>query len=92
MGVQPQKAPKQPRDQVEVQVAADGSLRFAGQQMTLKDADAKFEELAKRDPPVELIVRSDQSVPYEKIKAVMDAAKAAGIKRMRQETGGGGGK
>jgi biopolymer transport protein ExbD len=63
-----------------VTISADSMLFLGTHPYTLDQLQSQLRELAAKNPKVKLAVRADKDAHWEKIVAVMDAAKAANIK------------
>jgi hypothetical protein len=63
---------------VEIIIPAKGALLVAGAPCPADDLAARLSTLTDKQP-VAVVIRSDASVPFKQIVAVMDACKAAGI-------------
>ena len=81
----PKAQAAQPHDTPQaVQVALDrtGQVYLQGQPLALEALQARLAEIARRDTQAEVQLRADQSVPYGRVVAVLDAAQKAGLSRI----------
>ena len=59
-----------------------GNLFWDNAPITLDQLDARFADVARRNPQPELHLRADQATAYQKLAEVMAAAQNAGIVKM----------
>ena len=67
-----------------VQVALDkaGQLYLNDQALTLAELQQRLARLAAQNPMAEVQLRADETVPYGRVVALMDAAQKAGLSRI----------
>lgn len=67
------------RTEVIVNIANDGAILIGSVVHTPSQLAGKLRDLARDYPDERVIIRGDKLVPYEKVVAVIDLARAAGI-------------
>ena len=63
-----------------VRVHTDGSVGFKGATITLTEFQVRLQELIKTTPDQSFILEAGMDVPYDKLQAVLDSCRAAGVK------------
>lgn len=58
---------------------AQGEVTVNGQALTLDDVKARLARIAEYYPGQAVVVRADKTVPYEKLMALIDACRSAGV-------------
>ena len=74
----PQDAPQV----VQIALGKDGQLYVQDQPLTLDALRQRLALAAQQNPQTEVQLRADESVPYGKVVAVLDAAHQAGLSRI----------
>lgn len=74
----PQEAPQA----LQVALGKDGQLYVQDQPLTLDALRQRLAQAAQQNPQTEIQLRADESVPYGKVVAVLDAAHQAGLSRI----------
>lgn len=80
-----------PDPAVLVRVQADGSLDLGGERLTAEALPARLAALAAADAERRLAVQPEAGVPLQRVVDVLDAATAAGLRRVSLVGGGAGG-
>ena len=65
-----------------VAITTDGKMVLEGKEVAADTLKARFEEAAKRDPDTQVIVQADEATHHGRVVAVMELAKAAGLRRL----------
>ena len=65
-----------------IAVMMDGKLVIDGKEVAPDTLQARFEEAARRDPETQVIVQAEEATHHGRVVAVMELAKAAGLRRL----------
>lgn len=65
-----------------IAVMMDGKLVIDGKEVAPDTLQARFEEAARRDPDTQVIVQAEEATHHGRVVAVMELAKAAGLRRL----------
>jgi biopolymer transport protein ExbD len=76
----PAPAPPAKPKLVTVYVHADGKIKYLGALIDLPTFQAKLKDLAQATPDRSLVIKAAKTVPYDKVKAVMDSCHDANVK------------
>ena len=84
------------KTQIVINVKADGAIMLGYRQLQPEELRATLRELVARYPAEHVIVRGDKAATYDRVLAVVDAARAAGVRNIdlatvkkAEEAGGG---
>jgi biopolymer transport protein ExbD len=69
-------------EHIEFGIRATGDLFWSGEQISLDQLPARFSSEAAKSPQLELHIRADRLVHYEKVAQVMALAAKAGLVRI----------
>ncbi len=69
-------------EHVQLGIRADGSLRWNGVAVEMKELESHFSAAAMQQPQPELHIRADRQVAYERVAQAMSAAARAGLTRI----------
>jgi biopolymer transport protein ExbD len=72
-----------------IAVLTDGKLIMDGKEIAVDTLKARFEDAAKKDPNTQIIVQAEEATHHGRVVAVMELAKAAGLRRLVIATRGG---
>ena len=75
----PQVPPAKPK-LVTVYVHIDGKIKYQGALLDLPAFQAKLKALAQATPDQSLVIKAGKTVPYDKVKAVLDSCQDANVK------------
>jgi biopolymer transport protein ExbD len=78
----------QPRQDLTITVRADGSLFIGRDRISLRDLPGALQARRSKGTSDMVIIQADQRVVYDRIVAVMDAVKLAGLDRIALATEG----
>jgi biopolymer transport protein ExbD len=78
----------QPRQDLVVTVRADGAIYIGRDRISLRDLSSALQARRKAGSSDMVIIQADQKVLYDRIVAVMDAVKLAGLDRIALATEG----
>ncbi len=67
---------------VTVAITTEGKMVLEGKEVAPDTLKARFEEAARRDPETQVIVQADEATHHGRVVAVMELAKAAGLRRL----------
>jgi len=67
---------------ITVAITTEGKMVLEGKEVAPDTLRARFEEAAKRDPETQVIVQADEATHHGRVVAVMELAKAAGLRRL----------
>lgn len=68
------------RDTIIVHVLPDGSWRMSGARVLIGELESNLRDrLMEADQPIQLRIRTDRNVPYERIEPVLGAAARVGL-------------
>lgn len=76
----PAPAPATPLKPIVIYVHIDGKIKYQGALIDLPAFQTKLKALAQATPDRSLVIKAGKTVPYEKVKAVMDSCTDANIK------------
>jgi biopolymer transport protein TolR len=74
--------PQEASQALQVALGRDGQLYVQDQPLTLDALRQRLAQAAQQNPQTEIQLRADESVPYGKVVAVLDAAHQAGLSRI----------
>lgn len=74
------------RHDLVVNITADGAVLIGDRVFTLDQLYAVLRQVARDYPQMNVIVRGDQRVMYDRVLAVLDTAKSAGVTNARLAT------
>lgn len=69
-----------------VNITAEGTVLIGERPFTLEQLGGVLRQVARDYPEMHVIVRGDKNVKYDRVLAVLDAAKAAGVTNARLAT------
>ncbi|MDH3584422.1 MAG: biopolymer transporter ExbD, partial [Phycisphaerae bacterium] len=75
----PVPTPPAPVSAVEILVSATGTIQLGEEPVTLESVARRFAQVASADSKTPVSILAHRQVSYQKVVAVMDAAKAAGL-------------
>ena len=67
---------------ITVAITTDGKMVVDGKELSAEALRAKFEDAKGRDPETQVIVQADDATHHGRVVAVMELAKAAGLRRL----------
>jgi len=79
MPATPSAPPAKPKPLI-IYVHPDGKIKYQGALIDLPAFQAKLQALAQATPDRTLVIKAGKTVPYDKVKAVMDSCHDANIK------------
>jgi biopolymer transport protein ExbD len=76
------KEEKAPHPALTVSLGSDGELKFNRQDIDLDGLQKQMAVESGVDPNVQVIVKADKDITYEKLAAVLDAIKLGGVQKV----------
>ena len=70
------------KNDVTVAVTSDGKMVVDGKEISVDTLRATFEEAHKRDAETQVVVQADEQTHHGRVVAVMELAKAAGLRKL----------
>jgi biopolymer transport protein ExbD len=67
---------------ITVAITTDGKMVVDGKEVSADALRGKFEEARKRDADTQVVVQADEATHHGRVVAVMELAKAAGLRRL----------
>jgi len=67
---------------ITVAITTDGKMVVDGKEMSADTLQKTFESAKARDPETQVIVQADEATHHGRVVAVMELAKAAGLRRL----------
>ena len=67
---------------ITVAITTDGKMVVDGKETSADTLKALFEQAKARDPETQVIVQADEATHHGRVVAVMELAKAAGLRRL----------
>jgi biopolymer transport protein ExbD len=67
---------------ITVAITTDGKMVVDGKELSAEALRAKFDEAKVRDPETQVVVQADEATHHGRVVAVMELAKAAGLRRL----------
>jgi biopolymer transport protein ExbD len=67
---------------ITVAITTDGKMVVDGKELSAEALRGKFEEAKKRDADTQVVVQADEATHHGRVVAVMELAKAAGLRRL----------
>jgi len=69
-------------ERVTIDIDAQGTIFWTGRETNMEELGRKLPELVIRDASCVVVVRADRNVVLDRVVAVMDAARTAGVERL----------
>jgi biopolymer transport protein ExbD len=67
---------------ITVAITTDGKMVVDGKEVSAEALRAKFEDAKKHDAETQVVVQADEATHHGRVVAVMELAKAAGLRRL----------
>ncbi len=67
---------------ITVAITSDGKMVVDGKEVTPDALRARFDDAKKRDADTQVVVQADEATHHGRVVAVMELAKAAGLRRL----------
>jgi biopolymer transport protein ExbD len=67
---------------ITVAITTDGKMVVDGKEVSAEALRGKFEDAKKRDADTQVVVQADEATHHGRVVAVMELAKAAGLRRL----------
>jgi biopolymer transport protein ExbD len=67
---------------ITVAITTDGKMVVDGKELSAEALRSKFEDAKKRDADTQVVVQADEATHHGRVVAVMELAKAAGLRRL----------